>query len=211
MIKINLLAKRKVKRVDKGQQEVMLGFVAILAAAAAVFFFVHSPMQSEIGKLEKTNKRLKKRNRQKSNDVKNYNKVKKTVQNLQARMAAIEVLDSARATPAFLLHELSRILTPNQKPTMDDDMAEVVTKNPNRRLDSRWDPKHVWLENYQEKKGKFRLEGGAQSDADMTHLAKRLQASIYFEDVVPEGGKEQSDKKSGVSYYKFVITGRVVY
>lgn len=211
MIRINLLSKRKVKRVDKGQQEVMLGFVVIAAAAAAVFFFVHSPMQNDIAKLQKTNKKLKKKNKQKKNQVKDYNSLKTAVKNLQTRKAAIEVLDNARSTPAFLLHELSRILTPNNKPTMHDEMADLVTKNPNRKMDPRWDPKHVWLESYSEKKGKFKLEGGAQSDADMTHLAKRLQASIYFEDVVPEGGKEQADKKNGVSYYRFTITGKVVY
>ena len=91
MIKINLLSKRKVKRVDKGQQEVMLGFIAIAAAAAAVFFFVHSPMQNDIAKLQKTNKKLKRKNKQKKNELKDYKSLQAAVKNLQTRKAAIEV------------------------------------------------------------------------------------------------------------------------
>ena len=52
---------------------------------------------------------------------------------------------------------------------------------------------------------------GAQSESDVTQLSKRLQASIYFDNIVPAGGERIADKTSGVSYYRFQITGKVVY
>ena len=45
----------------------------------------------------------------------------------------------------------------------------------------------------------------------MTQLALRMQASLYFKDVLPEKGDEVAEKGTGVSYYKFTISGTVVY
>ena len=36
-------------------------------------------------------------------------------------------------------------------------------------------------------------------------------ASVYFQEVLPQTGAEVKDKKGGISYYNFQITGRVVY
>ena len=90
-------------------------------------------------------------------------------------------------------------------------ISEGPQGDPNRRLSLDWDPRHVWITSYTEKDGLFTLEGGAQSDPDVTQLAKRMQASVYFQDVSPRGGERVSDRTTGVSYYKFNITGRVVY
>jgi hypothetical protein len=80
----------------------------------------------------------------------------------------------------------------------------------NRRWQDGWDPKHVWITSFEEKAGRFKIDGGAQSDSDMTQLALRLQASMFFDNVIPEGGGEAKDP-GGVSYYKFTITGKVRY
>jgi type IV pilus assembly protein PilN len=90
-------------------------------------------------------------------------------------------------------------------------MAKRVENDPHRKLTAEWDPKHVWVTSFSESDGTFKLVGGAQSDGDMTQLAKRMEASVYFNLVVPEGGKEAHDSASGVTYYDFTITGKVVY
>jgi hypothetical protein len=59
--------------------------------------------------------------------------------------------------------------------------------------------------------GAFKLEGGAQSESDITQLAKRLSASVYFAEVNPAGAERVADQASGSSYYRFTITGRMVY
>ena len=38
-----------------------------------------------------------------------------------------------------------------------------------------------------------------------------MQASVYFEDVTPTGGRQTTEKDTGITYYKFTITGKVVY
>ena len=83
--------------------------------------------------------------------------------------------------------------------------------DPNKRFDLAWDPTHVWITSFIEKGGEFTLKGGAQSDPDVTQLAKRLQASVYFMDVAPKGGAQTLDRDTGLQYYDFTITGKVVY
>ena len=211
MIKINLLEQRKSKRTDKGQQSLMLGMLAIMVAGALVFFLVHRPLTQEVDKLAKTNKKLKQQNKRMKDKLKNFKTLKAAVESLTKRMEAIAMLESARAVPADMLYELSKVLTPNRLPTMTAEMAKRVESDPHRKLAPEWDPKHIWLTSLTEKQGRFKLTGGAQSDGDATQFAKRLEASAYFTHVIPEGGKEQSDSNSGVSYYTFTITGRVVY
>jgi len=133
----------------------------------------------------------------------------------QEREAAITKLVRAKSVPAHLLQELGDILTPGRMPTMTREMADRTSDgpkgDPNRHFAVDWDPKHVWITSFAEKGGAFTLEGGAQSDGDVTQLAKRLQASVYFLDVTPRGGERTQDQNGNISYYTFTITGKVVY
>jgi hypothetical protein len=94
---------------------------------------------------------------------------------------------------------------------MTSDMVKRTTSDPNKKFQQDWDPTHVWLSGFSDNNGVFRLEGGAQSESDVTQLSKRLAASVHFFDVTPSGGERVTDQTSGVDYYKFTITGRVAY
>jgi len=59
--------------------------------------------------------------------------------------------------------------------------------------------------------GTFRLDGGAQTEVDITQLSKRLAASAYFMNIAPASENRVTDKDSGLDYFKFTITGRVAY
>ena len=55
------------------------------------------------------------------------------------------------------------------------------------------------------------LEGGAQAEVDITQLSKRMQASVYFDNVSPSFEERLSDRSTGIAYYHFTITGKVAY
>jgi hypothetical protein len=74
-----------------------------------------------------------------------------------------------------------------------------------------FDPRHVWVTGFTEKEGAFKLLGGSQSEADITKLAKRLDASVYFDSVSTDKGKAEVDKGTGITYFTFTISGKVVY
>ena len=212
MIKINLLPQRKPKRQsDPGQRDLMLGLLLIILAGGAVFFFLQKPKMDELKKQQASNKQYEAELAKRKDKIKDLPKLEKAVEAIQSRGESIEKLVGARAVPAHMLHELGEIMTPGRLPTMTKEMAEKVKKDLSYQFREDWDPKHIWITELTESKGGFTLSGGAESDADVAQLQKRLQASAYFQDVTPFGGSKTTDEDSGVTYYAFTIKGKVVY
>ena len=211
MIRINLLREKKAKRAPKGQNAVALGFGALLLGAVGTFFLVHQPMVDELEAQTEANDRVKRSNDEMAEATKDFDVVNQQYQALLEQEAAIERLSNARAVPAWFLRELASIMTKGHQPTMAPEMAERVKTDPNRQWNLGWDPKRVWITSIEEKDGEFTIKGGAQSDTDVTQLALRLQASVFFQNVVPEGGNSDKDQKSKVQFYRYTVTGKVVY
>jgi len=218
MIKINLLPQKRTKRAargasapgDTGTRDFLIGVGALVAAGAVVFLVFDMPKRSARSDLETKNRQLVAQIAQQKKELEGYEELKAEEANAQAKVDAIGRLLRAKVVPANVLQELGQILH-REGPTMTEQMAELVAKNPNRKMQTDWDPQHVWLTSFTDNKGDFKLEGGAQSKEDVTQLSKRLQASVYFVDVTPQSGDRVNDADSGLSYYKFTITGKVAY
>jgi type IV pilus assembly protein PilN len=212
MIKINLLPQRKPKRQSEpGQKDLMLGLLLILVAGGAIFFLVQKPKMDKLSELKAANSKFEGELARRKAKIKDLPKLQKAVESISARGQSIEKLLEARAVPAHMLHELGEIMTPGRMPTMTKEMAEKVKKELSYQFRDDWDPKHVWITDLAESKGAFTLSGGAESDGDVAQLAKRLQASTYFQEVSPTGGERITDKATGITYYAFTIKGKVVY
>jgi Tfp pilus assembly protein PilN len=213
MIKINLLPQRKkVSRSQaKGEQSLLIGLVIIAAVIAAVFFLIHKPITDQTDAQLSTNKVIERENKKIGDQIKGLGELRAAIKAAVEKRDAIARLNNARATPAWFLFELSTILTRGGAPSMTDRMIEEMRDNPNREWQANWDAKHVWVTKIAEKGGRFTLDGGAQSDADITQLALRLQSSMFFDDVKPAKAGSATDTKSGVTYYTFTITGAVRY
>lgn len=211
MIQINLLREKKAKRVPKGQNAAAVGMASLVAAALGVYFLIHAPLVAEIESQAEANEKIKKSNDEMAAATKDFDVVNQQYLALLQQEEAIKRLSNARAVPAWFLRELASILTKGHQPTMSPEMAERVKTDPNRQWNLGWDPKRVWISSIEERDGIFSIKGGAQSDTDVTQLALRLQASVFFQAVVPEGGASDKDPKSRVAFYRFTVTGKVVY
>ncbi len=211
MIRINLIPQKRTRRVDKGLQTLLVGVGTIVAGLVAVIVFVAGPIKEKNERLEATVANLTRENNAKQKQLKGHKELKEAVKAAEERNKVVLRLNKARATPAHMMRELSNILTSKRTPTMTNAMSAEIDANPNRKLSQEWDAKHVWITEFREKGGEFTLRGGAQSDGDMTQLALRMQASVHFQNVVPQGGTEAVDKDSGITYYKFTIVGKVAY
>jgi Tfp pilus assembly protein PilN len=212
MIKINLSPLRRPKTSNQGVRMVVLALLVWSGAALCILVLVHWPLAEQIEQLQSSVSTLEAENADKQSQLKGYEELKKTIADAEARAEVVNRLNLARAVPAHMLFELSLILTPAKLPTITDELRQQIDGGRVREFVRDWDPSNVWLESFvEDKDGKFRLEGVAQSDSDMTQLAIRLDASIYFDDVVPVGGSETTDVKTGNSSYKFTITGKVAY
>ncbi len=218
MIRINLLPQRRPKRAagrrgpsEPSEKHALYGLAALVAAALGVVFLIDLPTRSDRDRYERDTAALQDEIRRQNEQLVGFAEMQKAQADAQARKQSIDRLLRAKVVPAHVLHELGEILTSNRLPTMTSDMRARTASDPNRRFQQDWDPTHVWLSGYSDSNGVFKLEGGAQTESDVTQLSKRLAASAHFMDVTPAGGERVTDQASGVDYYKFTITGRVAY
>ncbi len=216
MIKINLLPSRKPRRqAEPGQLDVAVGVGALVAVAAVVFFVVHLPMASERDALREEADGLAGDNASRRNAIADMPQREAAFKAEEERNNAIAQLVGTIVVPDNVMHELGEILTPARMPTMTRAMAERISDgpkgDPNRRFALDWDPKHVWITSFTTKGDVFTLEGGAQSESDIPQLAKRMQASVYFGEVTSPSSSRVEDKNSALTYYRFTISGKVVY
>jgi Tfp pilus assembly protein PilN len=220
MIKINLLPARRVKRSqarEPGSKDVVIGAVALAGVAAIMFIAVDQPKRSKLRDLKDANAQLDTEIQAKNRQLQGFAELKKAADEAEERSRSIARLMAAKVVPAHVLHELARLMRQNELPTMTEEMATKTgngpQSDPNKRFDLAWDPSHVWLTTFVDnsKDGSFRLEGGAQAQVDIIQLSKRLQASVYFDRVSQQTEERATDGTTGITYYKFVITGKVAY
>jgi Tfp pilus assembly protein PilN len=212
MIKINLSPLRRPKTSNQGTRMAILALLVWGGVATSILMLVHWPMAEQIDQLQRSVSSLENENADKRNQLKGYQELKRTIADAEARAEVVNRLNQARAVPAHMLFELSLILTSNKLPTMTAEVRKQIEDGRIREFVREWDPSNVWLTSFTEDKdGKFRIQGVSQSDSDMTQLALRLDASVYFDEVVPVGGSETTDKQTGSTAYEFTITGKVAY
>ena len=216
MIKVNLLPQRKAKRVaEPGSRALVVGLAALGAAAAGVFFIVDRPRRAHLAEERDAIAALDQEIAGKQQKLVGFAEMKAAAADATARADAIKRLLSAKVVPGHVLHELGEVMSTGHQPTMSEDMVKKTSNgpdsDPNKKFQADWDPQHVWFTSYVDVKGAFRLEGGAQSQEDVTQLSKRLGASVYFQNVTPAGGDRVADRDTGLNYYRFTITGRVAY
>ena len=219
MIRINLLPQRRAKlRVtvaDPSSKQLMIGVFGLVAAVAVVALAVDLPRRTRLAELTGSNQELARTIQARTKQLEGYADLKKAADEAGERYRSIRRLLRARAVPANVLHELGEIVTTGKRPKMTHDMEQRTGSgaegDANKRFQDAWDASHVWLSGFSDAGGLFKLEGGAQSEIDVTQLAKRLAASVYFADVTPAGGELVVDNQTGTSYYKFTITGKVAY
>jgi Tfp pilus assembly protein PilN len=223
MIKINLLPQKRAKMRgaaaaarEPGTKDIMFGLVGLAIAAIAVFAIVDAPKRSRMSALRESNDQLQQEINAKKKQLVGFAELKKAVEQEDERAKAINRLNQAKVVPAHVLHELSQILSP-VGPTMTEEMTKKTgtgnDSDPNKRFDLAWDPSHVWMTTFTDnaKDGTFKLEGGAQAQIDIIQLSKRLQASVYFDHVSQQSEERVTDRETGITFYKFVITGKVAY
>lgn len=219
MIRINLLGQRKARRrriavsgPSLNAPVLLILVIAVLAAGAAGFFLLHSPLVERVDTLRAKAKTLEAQNAGLKKKTENSRATRTAFEGALARQQATSRLKSARVTPAWLMRELSNILTPGRQPQMTPRMQEEMKTNPNRPWQDGWDPKHVWMSSFEEKGGNFRLQGGAQSRSDIDELGLRLRASMFFgQRLKPAATGDVVDRDSGLTYYQFTIEGIVRY
>jgi type IV pilus assembly protein PilN len=215
MIRINLLAARKVKRRDAGERQLVYMGLAVLASVA-VMVFVYLGAQSELDGLTRANDAARADIDRLKADLGDYDQVKSQRQDLLKQRKTIQALQAGRTGPLYLMREMSEILTPNKGPSFDRASYEDrLRRDPNVGFNTSWDTRRVWLDEFEESQGKVKIKGSAKTNEDVAEFLKRLQLSIFFSEVAPESTTQVNETTVGadlaIKHVTFNLTAKVTY
>jgi type IV pilus assembly protein PilN len=206
MIRINLLAqKKRAERSDGSQVWLAVVMVVVLAEVAALFV-LHSFKAEELADQVRKNDQLTSQIDQAKKNVSNHDQVKKDLELLRAREAAIQQLQTARSGPTAILMELARILTPGRGPSVDPDrLAQLRRDNPLAVFNPNWDARRLSITSYVEAQRQLKIEGKARDGEDVSELARRMNLSSFFYDVTLLPAQKDAEA------VKFSIQAKVRY
>lgn len=215
MIRINLLAARKVKKRDAGERHLAFMGLSVLGAVAAMIF-VYLGSQSRLDAITRENDSVRSDIDRMKSELGDYDKVKEQRQDLLKQQKTIQALQAGRTGPLYLMREMSEILTAGKGPSFDRvSYEDRLRRDPNIGFSTSWDTRRVWLDSFEEAQGKVRIKGSAKTNEDVAEFLKRLQLSIFFADVTPESTTQVNETTlSGVLSVKHVtfnLTARVNY
>jgi type IV pilus assembly protein PilN len=213
VIKINLLTQKR--RIEVAPQKSQLWLVAVMVAFIAEvggLIVFHGFKDAELQDQKRKNTEIAAQIEQSKNSVKNHPEVLKKLEELRAREAAIGKLQAARTGPTAVLLELARILTPGRGPSVaPDKLSQLRRDNPLAVFNVNWDPRRLWVTSFNEQARKVKLEGVAKDGEDVSELARRMNLSDYFANVVLLPGKQEKDNDSGVEVVRFSLEAEVRY
>jgi type IV pilus assembly protein PilN len=213
VIRVNLLPqkRRSESRAETRQLWLVAVMVAFLAEIAGLFVF-HSVKNEELLDQKSANTKLENQIEESKKTVANHPEVKKKLEELRAREAAISKLQTARSGPTAVLLELTHILTPGRGPSVAPDrLSQIRRDNPLAVFNANWDPRRLEITNFNEQARKVKLEGVALDGEDVSELARRLNLSDYFSNVVLLPGKQEKEQKTGLAVVRFSLEAQVKY
>jgi type IV pilus assembly protein PilN len=215
VIRINLIAARKVKRRDPGEKQLAFMGLSVLGAIVAMVF-AYLTSQSRLDEVTRDNDAVRAEIDRMKAELGDYDKIKDQRQDLLKQQKTIQALQAGRTGPLYLMRELSEILTTGKGPTFDRASYEDrLRRDPNIGFNTSWDTRRVWLDSFEEAQGKVRIRGSAKTNEDVAEFLKRLQLSIFFSDVTPESTTQVSETTLGnnlsVKHVTFNLTAKAIY
>jgi type IV pilus assembly protein PilN len=215
VIRINLLAARKVKKRDASDRQLaFMGLSVLGSVAVMIFLFLSS--QSHLDAITRENDSVRSDIDRMKAELGDYDKVKEQRQDLLKQQKTIQALQAGRTGPLYLMREMSEILSPSKGPSFDRASYEDrLRRDPNIGFSASWDTRRLWLDTFEEAQGKVRIKGSAKTNEDVAEFLKRLQLSIFFADVTPESTTQVSETTLGgtlsVKHVTFNLTAKVMY
>jgi type IV pilus assembly protein PilN len=211
MIRINLLPVKAAKRREQGQRQLLAGVVVFTLALVGVIVF-HTAEASKINDIRASNQVTSAAIARLKAEIGDYELVKAQRDELIRQRDAIKRLQANRSGPVWMMREFSDILTKGKGPTFNKEQyEEQIKRDPNAGFNPNWEPKRVWILQYEEKAHNVTLKGAAKSDEDVAEFLKRLKQSAFFSDVYWKQTTPLFDSKLNVAYVSFDVTCRVNY
>jgi type IV pilus assembly protein PilN len=180
MIKINLLPVKQDRRREAGRNQLLIGSLAIVVEiiiAALLYLGANASLteqknanisvQTQVDRIEK--------------QVADHQQILADIAEYEKRQEAIDNLEAARTGPAFVMIELSNMLSKNGRPNVDHNKyQQMIQMNPTLAFDESWDYRRLWLDSFAEQDKSVRITGQGITHEDVAELLRRLQLSSFF-------------------------------
>jgi Tfp pilus assembly protein PilN len=180
MIKINLLPVKQDRRREAGRNQLLVGLLAIVVEiiVGALLYFGASTSLTE---QKNANSSIQMQVDRIENQVKDHEQILADIREFEKRQEAIDNLEAARTGPAFLMLELSTMLSKNGRPNIDHNKyQQMIQMNPTLAFDESWDYRRLWLDSFAEKDKIVNIAGQGMTHEDVAELLRRLQLSSFF-------------------------------
>ena len=200
------------RKKEAGQRQlIMMAAGIFLGLVGIVFFHIDTTEQIEV--LRRENRVTRAEVDQLKAELGDYDEIKAQREELEKQHKAIVDLETNRSGPVYLLRELAEILTRGKGPTFDRLSYEAALRNdPNSGFNPSWDTRRVWIDSFEEKERAIRIRASAKSNEDVAEFLKRLEISVFFDNVQPENTTLVSGRGKGdVKHMNFTLTANITY
>lgn len=212
MIRVNLLPHaREARATPEGGQLWLLVIMGVVVLEIGGLFFLHQIYVDELADIKNQSARLSSEIADIKAIVKDHQNIKARLAELRAREDAIAKLQAGRTGPTAVLLELSRVLTRDRGPTIDDETRKIMQTNPMATFNPAWDTRRVWLTSFSEAERSVRLEGKARDATDVYEFAQRLKLSRFFANVQLLPGQQQVEAETKVDLVTFALQVKANY
>jgi type IV pilus assembly protein PilN len=216
MLKINLLPNRRAgaaaePSADSGRI-FAIALVGTLAVLVAGLFLFHSSKVRELEQARTANNTVENQVRTIRARVADHQQIRDNLAEIRAREEAIGHLEAARTGPTAMLVELSHLLAPGGRPTIDPALLDRIQhENPTQMFNTTWDPHRLWVSRFSEENRQVVIEGSGRTADDVGEFMRRMMLSQYFDQVRLERSESGQDEATKISVQRFKITARVRY
>lgn len=221
MLKINLLPNEKGRRVSASEgvpSALLLGVVGSLVLLLGGLFLFHASQQDKVDRLTRSNNQVASEIDSIKSRVSDHQHILDELAEIHEREQAIEQLQAARTGPTAMLVEISKILSPDGHPTADPVFVERCRQTAQcreRLWSNTWDPQRLWLLSFLEDNRNITITGVGRSTEDVSEFMRRLQLSLYFQDVrlqrTAAGNAPVNGRASDLAVQDFTIIARARY
>ncbi len=139
--------------------------------------------------------------------------VRAELADLRQREAVVTGLQQHRVDAATRLLELSRVLSRGGGPTLGEATIERIYRHRHPMQDMpwspTWDPHRLWLTALDEDGDRLVIRGEGLTVADVGELLRRLQLSVYFNDVRLERTEQVTSANDPQALQRFTLVARL--
>jgi type IV pilus assembly protein PilN len=213
MIRINLLPEAK-RQVSTGGSSQMWGVVYLLSSFGwgVVLFLVYLSYNHVLEEQNAKNAELQGQIDRAKSQTENIGEVEAKLAKSRQLEEVVTGLQAARQGPARVLMELSKILSEGGGPSVPPDKLDALRRdNPLLIYNPGWDIRRLWLDKFEEMKGKCTIWGFGKTNEDVAEFLRRLNTSELFDKVTLRTTNAVIDIPTGLPVVSFNLTCEVKY